>query len=332
MTPKRHLFRRAFLGSAAALAAAGTARAADSYTLRLNNVARTVTDPFFVASAHFAQAVERKSNGRLKIEIYPNLQLGTERDSIGSLVSGVLDLTIQSTAEVASLVPKVQVFDLPFMFRDLNAAFRVFDGPVGGEFFGDLANRGIYGLALAAGGFKQLETTSRSISVPDDMKGLRIRTQASAVYVATYQSLGAVPVTIDLAETFVALSQHTVDGMEISLSATANGKFYTVIRHIAMTNHALAVVALMDSKKKIDALPADLVKILRDEAKPFATLWRQLVIQQNAAAVQILKDNGVAFTETQYGAFRAAVEPVYALYRPKLGADFVDRVSKAAAS
>ena len=306
------------------------ALAAEAYTMRLN-VPTGPTSVLAVVGTRFAAAVNRRSHGLLTIEVYPNGQLAREQASIESLTTGVLDLTIQGTSFLQPLFPRYQIFDLPFLFRNLAAGYRVLDGSIGREFFAELETRGIVGLAWGAGGgFKELSTTSKAIVAPEDLKGLRIRIMTGAVYLATYQALGAIPVTIDFAEAYTALEQHTVDGMDLGLNAVADGKFYTVIKHVAMSNHILSLGPLIGSKSKVEALPSALQEVLKTEAKAIVPFWRSLVARQLADSADVLKRNGVAFTETDYSAFRKAVDPVYSLVQAKFGSDLIARITRAA--
>jgi TRAP-type transport system periplasmic protein len=330
----RRLSRASFAGALGALT--GTAgpiisRAAgsDAFTMRMS-MQETGTSLQVRVALRFAAAVNRRSNGQLKVEIYPNNQLANQQGTVDGLTSGVVDLAIIQASVMFSLVPRFQIFDLPFLFKNLESGFRVLDGPIGNELFADMDSKGITGLVWGSTGFKELETVSKAVVVPEDMKGLRIRVQNGPVYVATYQALGAVPVTIDVSEAFVALSQRTVDGMDINLDAVTTQKFYTVIKHVAMLNHIFVVSPLMGSKRKIEALPPSLQRILREEAKAVVPFWRSSIASQTAEDIQILKQNGVAFTEIQYPAFRKAVDPVYAMVQSKLGVDLIERVGRAA--
>ena len=307
------------------------AQAADSFVLRLH-VPEAATSTFGTVAVHYAVLVERRTQGRLKIEVYPSGQLGRQDQIDDALVAGVIDLALHASAVMVPLFPQLQVLDLPFLFRDMAAAFRVLDGPIGDELFGILEARGILGLAWGASGFKELETVSKAVVVPDDMKGLRVRILSNATYLATYQALGAIPLTIDIAETFVALTQRTVEGMDINLDSFMAAKFYNACKHVAMLNHFFPANPLIGSKRKIEALPPDLQRILKQEAKALIPYWRSLAARQTADDIVFLKKNGVVFTEIQYPAFRKAVEPVYAMLQARLGGDLIDRVSRAAAS
>jgi TRAP-type transport system periplasmic protein len=280
----------------------------------------------------FAASVGRRSKGQLTIDVYPSAQLAKEQESIDAIRTGVLDFTMQAGAFLIPLAPQHQVLALPFIFKDLAAGYRVLDGPIGTELFAALEPKGIIGLAWVTSNFKQIETTSKAIVTPADMKGLRIRIVAGTVQVATYQALGAVPVIIDVTEVYTALSQRTVDGMEVSLDSFTAGKWYAVAKHVAMSNHFFTVTPLMASKRRMESLPAPLQKILKEEGKAILSYVRSIATQREADAIQLIKANGGVFTDIQYAEFRKAVEPVYAAATASVGRDFMDRVTRAAGS
>ena len=296
------------------------------------SVAQSSTALQGVTALRLAAAVARRSNGQLTIEVYPSLQLAKEGAIVEGLSSGVLDLAIQSSAVLVPVLPRFQIFDMPFLFKDSAAVFRVVEGPIGAEFFSELESHGILGLGWGTTGFRELETTSKPVMVPEDVKGLRVRIQSGAVYVATYQALGAIPVTIDLSEAFVGLSQHTVDAIELNLDGFVSGKYYGVAKHVAMLNHIVAVTPLMGSKRKIEALPSALQTILKRECQALVPFWRDLVVRQTNDDIEFLKKSGVALNAVQYAPFRKKMDPVYALFQGKLGGDFIERVGRVANS
>jgi TRAP-type transport system periplasmic protein len=281
------------------------------------------------AAFHFAAAVSHRSGGQLTIEVYPSGQLAKERESIDGLTTGVVDLALESCSFLVPLFPRFQAFDLPFLFKNNTAAFRTLDGAMGEEFFADLESKGILGLCWGSGDFREIESTTKAIVAPEDMKGLRVRAVGSPVSVATYQALEANPVALDLTETFTALSQHTIDAMDLTIDAFTTGKYYTVGKHIAMSNHVIGLNAFLGSKRKIEALPLALQKIIKEEGKALGPFWRSSASRKLATNLQVLKTNGVAFTEIQYPAFRKAVDPVYAMVQTKLGGDLVSRLVRA---
>jgi tripartite ATP-independent transporter DctP family solute receptor len=317
------------LGAGSLGAAVRSPGAADeTYTLRLG-LLESAASVAGMAALRFAAAVGRRSNGQVRIEVYPNGQIANEEASIEGLRNGVVDFALQSTSFLSRLFPRWQVLDLPFLFKDSTAAFRVMDGPIGDQFLADLESKEIVGLCWGTDGLKQLETTSKEIVTPDDMKNLRIRTPPGAIYVATYQALGAVPVTINFNETYTALLQHVVDGVDTPLPVFTAAKFYTVAKHVARSNHVFVVLPLLGSKRKIESLPAPLAKIVKDEGKAVAGFWRASMSREESDDTQLLRSNGVTFSEIRYAAFRKAVEPVYEMVQTRVGGNLIEQILKA---
>jgi TRAP-type transport system periplasmic protein len=329
----RKLFLTASFGRLAATGAAAScvrkASAADSYTLRLSIVTST-TSTLTVSAIRWASAVGRRSNGRLKIEVYPDSQLAKEPGAIEGLNTGFVDLTIGASVFLEPLFPQLQALTLPFMFKDAATAFRVVDGPIGNEYFSQFEAKGILGLGWGTSGFRQMETVTKAIRVPEDMRGLRYRIQGGAVGVGMAQALGTIPVTIDFAEIYTSLVQHTIDLIDSTPDTVLESKFYTVVKNMALTNHVFAFLPLLGSKRKIESLPPDLQKILKDEAKVMVPLWRSLIARRSVEAIETLKSRGMNITEIQYPVFRRAMDPVYAALQSKLGGDLVQRMSRAA--
>jgi TRAP-type transport system periplasmic protein len=325
--------RRGFLAGAGAVGIVSTARTASSadepYTLRLSLPLGPASVMYNVLTRWVANIANR-SHGRLKIEIYPNSELAKEQASIQGLKTGTVDLTIQSATIVSALVPRVRVLDLPFLFRNVNAVYRVVDSSIGNELFAEMLSQGIVGLLWTPTGFRQVETVSKTISKPDDMKGLRIRIQPGPLYVAVMQALGAIPVTIDFSEAYVALTQRTVDGLDTTLDAIVDGKFYEVVKHVAMTNHIFTNATLLASKQKLDSLPRELQNLIKDEARALLLYWRSQYDRKVVENIDILKNKGAAFSDIDYPSFRKAMEPVYTSYEAQLGKDWIDRVSRIA--
>jgi TRAP-type transport system periplasmic protein len=315
------------LGSELGNPLAGAA-AAEAYTLRLG-----LPNP--AASVHgrvglrFAVAVARRSNGQVKIEVYPNGQLAKQQETIDALSTGSLDFAILGASFLEAPFPQFRVLAMPFLFRDVATVFRIMDGPLGAKIAVELEPRGIIGLGFA-GLFHELFTLNRPVVVPEDMKGLRVRIPGGAVSAATFQALGAIPVTIDLAELFVAATQHTIDAISTSVDSFVSEKYYAVFKHMVMLNDTFAIQLIMGSKRKIEALPPALQKIVREEAKAVVPYYRDLYSEETANEIALVKKSGVAITEVQFSAFRKAVDPVYVAYKAKLGGDLLDQVGRAA--
>ena len=304
-----------------------SARAADSYTLRMN-LPNPAASALGQAGLHLASVVNQRSNGQLKIEVYPSFQLAKEQETIDALTTGVIDLAISNTAFLAQLFPQYQIFDLSFLFKDFAAALRVLDGSIGEELFAQLEPKGIIGLCWGTGGMRQLEAT-RAVVVPEDAKGLRVRISGGAIYSAVYQALGAIPLIIDGSETLTSLQSKTIDALDVNLDSFTQSKYYVVAKHVAMTNQNISVLPMLGSKRKIEAMPQPLQRMLKEEGKLLNTFWRTTIIRQVAEDVEILKKAGVTFTEVQHAAFRKAVQPAYAMVQARVGG-LLDRVIRVA--
>ena len=328
---KRSVVRRRFLGTLLATQTgipwAARAADADTYTMRLSLPIPAATI-MGVSMTRFAAAAGRRSNGRLKIEVYPSGQIATETATIQDLPSGVLDFACQSTALLSILLPQFQIFDVPFLFKDLNAVNRFVDSHLMHDLLDQLDAKGIELLGWGFNGFKELES-NRPVAVPDDMKGMRVRIQSGAGYVATYQALGAIPIVIDASELFTALTQRTVDAIDVSIDAFTTQKFYTAVKNIAMLDHIISVSPLMASKRKLATLPPDLQKIIREEAKSVSQFWGAATLQRIADAIKFLRENGAIFSNVQHPAFLKAIEPAYTVFRSRIGADFFDKALQA---
>ena len=250
----------AALGTSAS--ASRPSRAADAVTLRMS-LTSGFPAPTNIAAAQWAQAVMRRANGRLKIEIYPNAQLVKEREAATGLVSGIVDLVVQASIFLEPLFPRIAALSLPFLFKDSASAYRIADGPIGEELFADFESKGIVGLSWPSSGFRELETVGKIVRTPNDTRGLRLRIQGGAVNLAMASALGSIPITIDFSEVFTALQQHTVDAMETTPEGLIASKLYTVLGHIALTNHVFNFTPLLVGKSKLEPLPRDLQQILR---------------------------------------------------------------------
>ena len=262
--------------------------------------------------------------------LYLNGTLAKEQASITGLQTGVVDMTTQTTAFVEPLIPRVQALDLPFLFARRQNAERLLDGDVGRELFAELAQKGIVGLAWGTAGWREFEFRDTRVKEPADMRGLRMRIQNGPVYVSMMKALGAIPVVIDFSETYTALAQKTIDGLDIPLTTILAQKFNEVTRNIALSNHLYNPGPLLMSKQRYDSLTPEQQRVLVDASRDILPIWRNTFADAHTAAIEECKSKGVAVDAVDYPAFKRAMAPVYAEYRERLGRDVVDRIIKIA--
>jgi TRAP-type transport system periplasmic protein len=193
-----------------------------------------------------------------------------------------------------------------------------------------METKGIYGLTWGHYGWRETETNTRAVRVPQDMSGLKLRIQPGAVFAAMFKAVGAVPIVIDLAELYIALSQGTVNGYELPFMAVVSTKLVEQTKFVGLTNHVYNGGAFMASKLRFDALTAKEREAIRETVKEMQPVWRKTVAEKTIENRKICEQRGLAINEIDFPAFKAAMQPVYVEFRPKIGAEFVDKVIKAA--
>jgi tripartite ATP-independent transporter DctP family solute receptor len=334
--------RRKFIGRGLGMAAGAGASALGLGTPQ----ARAAGEPVVLKLAHpdtplhpsqtiatrIAQLVEQRTGGSVKIRVFAGGQLGSEVNIVSGLTTGIVDLAMHTTGFLESFFPRIQALDLPFLFKDEAAAERLLDGPIGQQLLKDMETKGIYGLTWGHYGWRETETNVHAIRRPEDMNGLKFRIQPGAVFAAMFKAVGAVPVVIDLAELYIALSQGTVNGYELPFLAVISSKLVEVTKYVALTNHVYNGGAFMASKLRFDSLSPKEREVIRATVKETQPAWRKLVAEKSLDNRKECEQRGLAINEIDYPAFRKAMEPVYTEFRPKIGAEFADRVIKAASA
>ncbi|WP_221038020.1 TRAP transporter substrate-binding protein [Gelria sp. Kuro-4] len=295
--------------------------------LKLGHVLNEAS-PFHKGAEEFARAVKEKSGGRLEVKIFPNGQLGNDRTLAEAMQMGTLDMEVAGSATLVGFVPRLQLFDLPFLFRDQQHAYKVLDGPIGKEVLKDFDQKGIVGLAFWENGLRHLTNSVRPIKTPNDVKGLKIRVQEIPLHVSFWKILGADPTPMAWTEVYTALQQKTVDGEENPIQTIYTQKIYEVQKYISLTGHVYGAAVIMVSKKTYDKLPADLQKVLVEAAQETADWERNYVKDLEDKALKELPGLGMEIEHNpDREAFKAAVQPVYDEYAEKLNAkDLIEQI------
>lgn len=312
------------------LAAPHVARAAGPTVLKLAHP-DTALHPAQQIGTHFSQLVEERTGGAIKINVFAGGQLGSETNIVSGLTTGIVDLTMHTAGFLESFFPHIQVLDLPFLFKDIAVAERLLDGPIGQQLLEEMPSKGIYGFTWGHYGWRVTETRGQPVKEPADLKGLKIRIQPGAVFAASFKAVGAIPVVLDISELYIALSQNTVQGLELPFMAMVSSKMYEVTKYVGLTNHVYNAGALMASKVKFDSLEPKYQTVIRDTAKEIQPYWRKLVAEKSVENRKVCEEKGLTVNETNYEAFHRAMQPVYDEFRDKIGADLVEKVLKATA-
>lgn len=291
----------------------------------------TEDHPYNQALKKMAENVEKRTNGKVKIEVYPLSQLGAERELTEALTLGTADMSITSTAPVTNFYQKLGVLDLPFLFENREDAYNVLDGSIGQQLLKDLENANLIGLAWAENGFRHITNGKKEIKTPADVAGLKIRTQENQIHLAAFEALGAKPTPMAWTEALTALQQGVVDAQENPAIVADTYKLYDSKQtYLSLTGHVYSAALILFSKPVWDGLPEDVKQVLAEEAKKAGQYERELMIKMEEEALKNLKAKGVVITEdVDKQAFRDAMKSTYEQFAGQFGKDLVEQIMSA---
>ncbi len=275
----------------------------------------------------FAREVEKRTNGRYKVQPFYSGSLGGERESIEAVQLGTQELTLTSTGPVPNFVPEARILDIPFLFRDKAHARAVLDGPIGQEMLTKFESKGFKALAWAENGVRHMTNSKRAVNAPDDLKGLKMRTMENPVHIAAYKGLGIVTTPMAFPEVFTALQQGTVDGQENPLSVIMAAKFEQVQKHLSLTGHVYSPAIFLMSKPAFDKLSAADKQAFLDAAKEGTKANRARVDEDDAKGVAELRSKGMNVVENvDKSRFVATLAPVNAEFEKQFGKAAIDKI------
>jgi tripartite ATP-independent transporter DctP family solute receptor len=307
-----------------AVMTAGVAHA--QATLKMN-IAVAQNSHYGVAIDAFAREVEKRTNGRYKIQNFYAGALGAERESIEGIQLGTLDLTMTSTGPVPNFVPEVAILDIPFLFRDYAHARAVLDGPIGQDLLTKFDAKGIKALAWGENGFRHMTNNKHPVNTPDDLKGLKMRTMENPIHIEAYRQFGILPTPMAFTEVFTALQQGTVDGQENPLSVITAAKLEQVQKYLSLTGHVYSPALILMSKAQWDKLSAADKQAFSDAAKEAVKANRARIDEDEKRAVGDLRAKGMAVVDTlDKTKFQTALTPVYNDFSKRFGQENIDKI------
>lgn len=280
----------------------------------------------------FKELAEKKFPGKVQVQVFPSSQLFGDAKELEALLLGDVQLIAPSLSKFDRYTKKIQVFDLPFLFDDIEAVDRFQSGPQGKALLDSMVNRGLRGLGYWHNGMKQLSTNKDKLTRPDDVKGLKFRIQASDVLEAQFRALGANPQKMAFAEVYQALQTGVVDGQENTWSNIYSQKFHEVQKTIAETNHGVIDYMVVTNAKWWDGLPPDIRKGLSEAMVEATAYSNKLAIDFNDADRKKIADAGKAkiqkLSKEDVAAWRKAMEPVWKKFEDDIGRDLIDGALK----
>jgi tripartite ATP-independent transporter DctP family solute receptor len=283
-------------------------------------------DPYAIAARAFKEEAEKLSNNRLDVQLFPNRALGDERPMLDGLRLGTVDLAVITNAVIAQIEPSFQINDMPFLFPDEATAQRGLDGEMGRSLSTRLETRGVVNLGYMEGGFRQMINNVRPIVHPADVRGVKFRVLQSPIYVGMYTALGGTAVPMAWGETFTAVQQGTIDGLEIPLAVIDANRYNEVTKYLSLTNHIYSMIALLMAKRNLERLPADLRDVVRAAGVAATAKQRAASIVNARQITESLRGKGMTVNAVADPAeFRHAVLPMYESFRGAIGADIVQQ-------
>jgi C4-dicarboxylate-binding protein DctP len=304
----------------------------ETYTIRIAHLVPEEQSSH-VAAETFKEKLEKESDGRIKVELYPNGQLyGSDREAIEAVQLGNIEMTIPAVAPLASFNEKFMVFDLPFLFNNNEAAYKALDGELGQELMKDLEENNIKGLVFGENGFRHMSNNKGPIESPEDIEGQKFRTLENPLHTDTFKAFGANASPFAFGELYTALQQGTYDAMECPVSLYYTNKFYEVQDYLSMTGHVYAATALLMNNDFYNELPEDLQKLITEASEEYREEQRGLAQKQDVEFLEKLKESGMKvneLTDEQRDKFRDAASSVYDKYVDRIGQDLVDKALEA---
>jgi len=317
---------------ATALAMPFTASAQAPIVVKFSHVVAENT-PKGQGALKFKELAEKKLPGKVQVQVFPSSQLFGDAKEMEALLLGDVQLIAPSLSKFDRYTKKLQVFDLPFLFDDIDAVDRFQATKTGQELLTSMKSRGLVGLAYWHNGMKQLSTNKDKLQRPDDVKGLKFRIQASDVLEAQFRALGANPQKMAFSEVYQALQTGVVDGQENTWSNIFSQKFFEVQKTIAETNHGLIEYMVVTNAKWWDGLPADIRQGLSEAMKEATAYANKLALDLNEADKKKIMDAGKAkiqkLGKEDTAAWRKSMEPVWKKFEGDIGRDLIDAALKA---
>ena len=320
-----------FAAAVAAFALLGVAQAQQPIVIKFSHVVADKT-PKGQAALKFKELAEKYLPGKVQVQVFPNSQLFGDGQELDALLLGDVQFIAPSLSKFDRYTKKLQVFDLPFLFENLEAVDRFQHSGKGKELLDSMTSKGIKGVAYWHNGMKQLSTDKAQLKRPDDVKGLKFRIQSSDVLEAQFRALGANPQKMAFAEVYQALQTGVVDGQENTWSNTYTQKFYEVQKTIAETNHGVIDYMVITNAKWWDGLPADVRAGLTKAMDEATAYGNKLADDINQRDKKLIADAGKAkiqqLSKDDLAAWQKAMAPVWKKFEGGIGKDLIEAAQK----
>jgi TRAP-type transport system periplasmic protein len=313
-----------------AAAFAGSVSAQEARVLKIGCVL-DAQHPMMVGGRRMAEIVERETNGRLKLALYPSSQLGGQREVLQNVQSGVVDGVLEATATLTSFVPQLAALDLPYLAKNQEAAYRLFDSAVFAKELGEpAAAAGFHIVNVWEVTFRDVYTRSKAINSVADLQGQKIRVIPSPSYIALFRALGAAPTPMAFGEVYTALQQGVIDGAENDDVTYITSKHIEVARNLAITQHMMLANTFYLSERVWQGLPQEFQTVIKKASLEARAVVIEERAKRNAKALDEIRAAGVNVTQPDLAPFVSVAQKTYGELAERLGPDLVEKVVGAA--
>ncbi|MFD1806664.1 TRAP transporter substrate-binding protein [Pasteurella oralis] len=280
------------------------------------------------AAKKFNDLLKEKTKGEIKLSLFPDSTLGNAQTMISAVRGGTIDLEMSGSPNFSGLVPKLNVIDIPFIFQNREHAYAVLDGEIGQGLLKELEAQDLKGLAFWEVGFRSFTNSKHPVKTPDDIKGLKVRTNQNPMYIQAFSILGANPVPMPLSELYTALETRAVDAQEHPVGIVWSAKLYEVQKHLSLTNHGYTPLIVVMNKAKFDALSPALQTALIEAAQEAGAYQRQLNLENEKGIIAKMQKAGIEVIDSvDTKPFKAAIESeVRKAFIEKNGDDLVKQI------
>ena len=284
--------------------------------------------PVHEAMLFMAERVAARSDGRMKVEVFPSEQLGTEKECIEALQLGYLAMTKTSSAPMEGFVPKMRIFGVPYLFRDADHLWKVLNGPIGKELLLAGEAKRLRGLCYYDAGARSFYTKDRPIETPADLTGLKIRVQNSVMSMRMVQAMGGSPTPIPWGELYTALDQGVVDGAENNAPSLRTSRHYEVCKYYILDEHTCLPDIVVIGTRVWNRMTPEQQRILQEAADESVAYQRKLWAEAEAADLKAVEEAGVTILRPDKGPFRESVRSVWEEFEGTEIGDLIRRIEE----
>lgn len=275
----------------------------------------------------FAKAVDEGTSGSVKIDIFPNGQLGTDDQMIDGVRSGILDFTLSGLNNFTGMVPEAGAFTLPFMFPSRETAYKVLDGEVGQSVLADLEEFGIKGLGFPENGYRNITNNRGPVRKPEDLAGVVMRVNNSKALGDLFQALDANPQQIAVAELYTALETGVVNAQDHPIWVVEAFKFFEVQKYLSLSQHAYSALTIAMNLDKFNGLTADEQSVILTAAADAVAFQRKANTEAEEEKIKFLEGEGMIVNRDVDGAaFQEAAKPVWESFIAENGDKLINAI------